>query len=197
MKKSLVVSFAFTVIASTIIILACSYSSMPNGWFVAGSNPAGYEMGIDNSVSQNGNSNAFIESKTVKEYQFGTLMQTITAENYLGKRLQLSGYMKTKDVKGWSGFWMRIDGDNYQTLGFDNMQMRPIKGTTNWNRYEIVLDIPSNSKTINYGALLAGEGKIWFDNIVIKEVDKNIPLTNIMKEHKLSNAPINLDFEDK
>ena len=196
MKKLLVVLFVITVVVSTFII-ANSNNTVPNGWFAAGSNPAGYEIGIDNSVFQNGNSSAFIESKSVKGNQFGTLMQTINAENYLGKRLQLSVYIKTKDVKGWSGMWMRIDGENYQTLGFDNMQMRPIKGTTNWNKYEIVMDIPSNSKTINYGALLGGEGKIWFDNIILQEVDQSIPVTNIKRENKLPLKPINLDFEEK
>ncbi len=78
-------------------------------------------------------------------------MQSISAENYLDKRLRLSGFIKSKDVNGWSGMWMRIDGDNGKQLGFDNMQTRPIKGTTDWKQYEIVLDVPANSKTINYG----------------------------------------------
>jgi hypothetical protein len=122
-------------------------------------------------------------------------MQTISAENYLGKRLQLSGYIKSEDIKGWSGIWMRIDGENNQQLGFDNMQDRAIKETTGWQKYYIVLDVPSNSKTINYGVLLDGEGMVWFDNFKIDEVDKNIPVTNLMKENTLSNKPINLDFE--
>ena len=90
---------------------------------------------------------------------------------------------------------MRIDGYNNQQLGFDNMQGRAIKGTTEWKKYEIVLDIPSNSKSINYGLLLGGEGKVWFDNFRLEEVDKNVPVTNLRKENKLPSQPINLDFE--
>ncbi len=194
MKKLIGALFVIAIIVTTFII-ANNSNKIPDGWFPAGSNPTEYEMGIDNSTFQSGNSCAYIKSKSPKEKEFGTLMQTISAENYLGKRLQLSGYVKSENVKGWSGLWMRIDGYNNQQLGFDNMQGRAIKGTTEWKEYEIVLDIPSNSKSINYGLLLGGEGKVWFDNFKLEEVDKSIPVTNLRKENKLLSQPINLDFE--
>jgi len=62
--------------------------------------------------------------------------------------------------------------------------------------YEIVLDIPENSTTINYGVLLGGNGKVWFDSFELKEVDKNVPVTNLKKESKLPSQPVNLDFEN-
>ncbi len=194
MKKLIGALLVIAIIVTTFII-ANNSNKIPDGWFPAGSNPSEYEMGIDNSTFQSGNSCAYIKSKSPKEKEFGTLMQTISAENYLGKRLQLSGYIKSENVKGWSGLWMRIDGYNNQQLGFDNMQGRAIKGTTEWKKYEIVLDIPSNSKSINYGLLLGGEGKVWFDNFKLEEVDKSIPVTNLRKENKLLSQPINLDFE--
>jgi hypothetical protein len=195
MKKIIVALFIITFVITTFLIANIN-NQIPNGWFPAGSNPSEYEMSIDNSIFQNGKSCAYIKSKSPKENEFGTLMQIISAENYLGKRLQLSGYIKSKDIKGWSGMWMRIDGENGQQLGFDNMQDRAIKGTTDWKKYEIVLDIPSNSKSINYGLLLGGEGKVWFDNLELKEVDKTIQVTNLIKENKLPIKPINLDFEE-
>lgn len=179
------------------VLLTAGYNTqIPNGWFPAGSNPSEYEMSIDKKIFQNGNSSAFIKSKSPKLNDFGTLMQTIDAKDYLGKRLKLSGHIKSQDVNGWSGMWMRIDGDNNQQLGFDNMQNRAITGTTNWEKYEIVLDVPGNSKTLNYGVLLGGNGKVWIDNLKMEEVDKNVPVTNLMKENKLPAKPINLDFEE-
>lgn len=194
MKKLIGVLFGTAIVITTFLI-ANSNNQIPNGWFSAGSNPSEYEMGIDNSIFQSGHSCAYIKSKSPKEKEFGTLMQTISAENYLEKRLQLSGYIKSENVKGWSGFWMRIDGYNNQQLGFDNMQGRVIKGTTEWKKYKIVLDVPSNSRSINYGLLLGGEGKVWFDNFKLEEVDKSVVLTNLRKENKLPSQPINLDFE--
>lgn len=196
MKKLIAVLFVIVIVVTTLLI-ANNNNQIPKGWFPAGSNPSEYEMGIDNTNFENGHSCAHIKSKAPKENEFGTLMQTISAENYLGKRLQLSGYVKSKNVNGWCGMWMRIDGENNRQLGFDNMLDRIIKGTTNWKKYEIVLDIPTNSKTINYGVLLTGKGEVWFDNFKLVEVDKNVNVTNLIKENKLPSEPINLDFEEK
>jgi hypothetical protein len=194
--KKIIVALSVIAVVIAVIIIANNNNKIPNGWYPAGNNPSEYEMGTDNSIFQNGQACAYIKSKSPKEKQFGTLMQTINAENYLGKRLQLSGYIKSENVDGWSGMWMRIDGENNQQLGFDNMQDRPIKGTTDWTRYEIVLDIPENSTTINYGVLLGGDGEVWFDNFELKEVDKNVPVTNLKKESNLPSQPVNLDFEN-
>lgn len=196
MKKSILAVSVIIIIFATFIIANIG-NQVPKGWFAAGSNPSEYEMGIDNSNFENGQSYAYIKSKAPKENEFGTLMQTISAENYSGKRLKLSGYVKSEIVDGWSGVWMRIDGENNQQLGFDNMRDRAIKGTTDWKEYEIILDIPTNSKTINYGVLLGGNGKVWFDNFKLVEVDKSVQVTNLIKENKFSSQPMNLDFEEK
>ena len=180
----------------TIYLFAQENVKLPEGWFPTGSNPSAYEMGVDNSVYQSGKSSAFIQSKNVDTKGFGTLMQSISAENYLDKRLRLTGYIKSKDVNGWSGMWMRIDGDKGEQLGFDNMQTRPIKGTIDWKQYEIVLDVPANSKTINYGVLLSADGKVWFDNLKLEAVNKNVPVTASEKEKHLSKEPVNMDLEE-
>ena len=196
MKKLIVAVTVITIIFATFIIADMS-DQIPKGWFAAGSNPSEYEMGIDNSNLENGQVCAFIKSKSPKENEFGTLMQTISAENYLGKRLKLSGYIKSENVNGWCSMWMRIDGENNQQLGFDNMRDRTIRGTTDWKEYEIVLDVPSHSKTINYGVLLGGNGKVWFDSFKLVEVDNSVQVTNLLKENKFPSKPINLDFEEK
>ncbi len=194
MKKSLLIIPLF-IAAITIIIFSKNSPEAPEGWFAAGNKPSEYDMGTDNSIYQNGTSSAFIKSKSPGSNEFGTLMQTISAENYVNKRMRLSGYIKSDNVKGWCGMWMRIDGSNHEQLGFDNMGNRPVKGTTDWNQYEIVLDIPSGSETINYGVLLGGDGEIWFDNLKLEEVDKNVPVTSVKMRMNLSSEPVNMDFE--
>ncbi len=176
MKKLAVLLLAVAGVV-TIYLFAKDNNKLPEGWFAAGNKPAEYEMGIDNSVHESGKSSAFIKSKNPGTTEFGTLMQTISAENYLDKRLRLTGFIKTKDVKGWSGMWMRIDGEGKQ-LSIDNMVNRQIKGTTDWKQYAIVLDVPANSKTINYGVLLGSDGEVWFDNLKLEVVDKNVPVTS-------------------
>jgi len=100
MKKIIAALFVIAVLI-TVLIIANDNNKIPNGWIPAGSNPSEYEMGVDNSTPKNGEACAYIKSKSPEVNQFGTLMQTISAENYLEKRLMLSGYIKSKNVKGW------------------------------------------------------------------------------------------------
>ena len=193
--KKIIGAVIVVVFIFAIVIIANNNYKIPDGWYPAGSNPNEYKMGVDNTIFQNGQSCAYIKSKNPKSNEFGTLMQSISAENYLEKRLQLSGYIKSENVEEWSGMWMRIDGESNKRLGFDNMQDRAIKGTTDWNKYEIVLDVPVSSKTILFGVVLTGEGKVWFDNFELKEVNKSVQVTNQRKENRRT-KPINLDFEE-
>jgi len=108
---------------------------------------------------------------------FGTVMQAFTPTKYLGKRVKMTAYVKSKDVTAWAGLWMRVDTDEEHSVNFDNMENRPIKGTTPWTRYSIVLDVPQDSIKLSYGALTIGEGEIWFDEFKFEIVDTSVPTT--------------------
>jgi hypothetical protein len=194
MKKLMLAVLLFT------IILTCNLFSqkqqiLPEGWFRAGNNSSEFKTSIDNEVHQNGERSIFIESFNPGQKEFETIMQTINAKKYLGKRLKLKGFIKSDDVKGSCSIWMRIDGPNRENLGFDNLYGRNVSGTTDWKEYIIVLDVPIKSVSINYGLMLNGDGKAWFDNLSISEVDKSVEVTNLNKEPVLPEDPRNLDFE--
>src|SRR5215472_9815451 len=113
------------------IAIAClaqiGHSEIPSGWFVTGNAPWDYEVGLDEKVSYTGRSSAYIKGlKSPKSA--GNLMQGFRADLYRGKRVRLSAYVKSFDIKGWAGLWMRVDGIISRGLSFDNMQDRPIKG---------------------------------------------------------------------
>jgi hypothetical protein len=161
------------------------------GWFLAGSKPDAYEIGIEKDEERNGNV-AFLKSiKDPGASNFGTIMQNFTPDEYLGKRVKLSGYIKSKDIKQWAGMWFRVDGEKQKSLSFDNMQDRAIKGTNEWKKYEIVLDVPKNSVRIAYGVLVSGEGTVWMDDLNFEVVSKDVPLTK-----KRLNKPQNSNFEE-
>jgi len=174
---------------------------LPTGWLKAGSSPKSYSMGIDKGAGQNGGNAATIKSDDKKINGFGTLMQNCLPDSYLGKRVRMTGYLKTKDVSDWSGFWFRIDQKGAEvSLGFDNMhdgkKDRSIKGTTDWTKYDIVLDVPLKSTNLAYGALIVGTGQIWFDNITFEVVDNFVLTTGKGSESLMPNKePVNLDFE--
>ncbi len=168
---------------------------LPEGWFKAGSAPSDYKMGVDGNIHFNGGKSAFIEADNAEASGFGTLMQNSSVENYLGKRVQLTIYIKSQGVSGWTGGWFRIDGSPRKTLAFDNMNNRPIKETTPWSKYTMVLDVPNNADKMAYGVLLHGNGKVWFDNLSFEIVDQNTPVTDLYAAKKKLKTK-NLSFEN-
>ncbi len=168
------------------------------GWFLSGSDPFNYEMGIDHEVVHQGKASGYIKSKTVFDStNFATMMQQFKADKYIGKRVRLSCFLKTKDVESFTSMWMRVDNAFDDVLQFDNMSNRPIKGDTNWNRYSIVLDVPSGSSTISFGIILSGRGHVWVDQFTFEEVGKDVETTNLEIQSELLDEPLNLSFEEE
>jgi hypothetical protein len=153
-------------------------------WHTAGSDPDKYKMGVDSSIKRDNQNVMTIKSIDQEIQGFGTYMTSFKPGQYLGKRVRMTGYMKSKDVADWAGFWLRVDpADTLQdVLAFDNMYDRPVKGTTDWNKYTIVLDVPDNASNIAFGALLPGTGQIWFSNPVFDIVDKSVSTTGLQSK---------------
>jgi hypothetical protein len=120
-------------------------------------------------------------------------MQAFGVKEYRGKRLQMTAHVKAEKVKKWAGLWMRVDGRRGSTLSFDNMKSRPIKGTCNWTKHAIVLDVPDESTLISFGVLLDGQGRVWVDDFEFEVVTTEVPTTG---ESPYSRQPRNLDFEE-
>lgn len=167
------------------------------GWILSGSHPTFYEMKTDGQIFHTGMKSGLLASKTdVGEGQFGTMMQSFSAENWLGKRIKLSCFLKTDEVVK-CGAWCRVDNSTGDVIQFDNMDNRPIQGTTDWNFYSIVLDVPKESASIHFGILLIGTGKVWADGFKFEEVDLSVTSTNMLGQEKnLPLEPINLGFDE-
>lgn len=161
------------------------------GWYLAGSQPQNYEVGLDRQIRHEGTYSAYLKSKTVSSSGFGTLMRNFQADEYAGGKLRLSGYVRADAVEGWAGLWLRIDGADKQVLNFNNMQSRPITGTSDWQKYDIVLNVPKESVGIAFGVLLTGKGQIWVDDLEFESVGQNAPVTD-----QLNGLAQNLDFEN-
>lgn len=172
----------------------------PSGWITAGDQPQSYDMGIDKGAGRDGKNAGTIKSKAKKIKGFGTLMQLCMPDSFLGKRVRMTGWVKTKDVKEWCGLWLRVDEqDCGEPYSFDNMYDRKITGTTDWKQCTIVLDVSNTASQLAYGALLSGTGQVWFDDLKFEVVDSSVPLTSTpapKREKKTENTePVNLDFE--
>ncbi len=163
-------------------------------WYTDGGAPQDYDFGTEHVDGAPAEKSAFIKcivpSPSPKSY--GDLSQGISAMQYRGKRVRLSAMIKTKDADS-AHLWMRMDGSDRKVLSFYNMDDRPVKGTTDWKRYDIVLDVPQETQVIAYGYFLAGKGEAWADDFKIEAVGDDVPISSFEQFHKV---PVNMDFKE-
>ena len=199
MKKitlfSLPLLYAFVLLVTTPLT-----GQTPKGWFPSGSNPKDYKMGTVTGVPCEGQKCGHMKSIFSVIDGFGTYMQTISSEKYLGKRVRMTARMKTKNVQTWACMWMQVVDPKRsdKNLAYDNMENRQLKGTIDWTLCEIVLDVAEGSGAVAFGFILEGTGEIWFDSVKFEIVDKSVPVTDMMagSPSGLPPEPSNLDFEE-
>jgi hypothetical protein len=182
-----------------ICVVLATYSTVlqaaaPKGWFVAGSKPAEYESGVDTTAARADHPSAFLKAKSASSDGFGTLMQDFRADHSAGKRVRFSAFVKTTNAQ-WAGLWMRVD-EGAEMVAFDNMQNRPIKGSSDWQKYDVVLDVPQDATGIFLGVLLAGgAGEVWINDAKIEVVGSEVFPTGAPAQ-TLPEEPTNLDFRE-
>ncbi|HEY1922546.1 MAG TPA: sigma-70 family RNA polymerase sigma factor [Tepidisphaeraceae bacterium] len=96
-----------------------------------------------------------------------------------GKRIRVSGWIKTKNVRECAGLEMLAYSAGGELLTADEMVcVRPIHGTTDWRQYEMVQDIPQDATKIYVASVLFCSGEIWTDDFQVEVVGKDVALTD-------------------
>lgn len=152
-----------------------------------------FESGVINSDSFHGNRSVFIKSRNVAKPEKGLIFQSVTPFEFLGKRVRLSAYLKSIGVRESSGLFMQLH--NNGRIIADDMKSRYVKGDTDWNLYEVILDVPYETVYLSFGAWLKGKGEIRVDNFNLKIVDTDFEVTSDQEYKPTITRPLNLDFE--
>ena len=179
-------------------------AGVPKGWVLVGPANA-YSFRVDSAEKHSGRASGLLECSTSDVNEFGSFLQTIRADSYRGRRVRLSGYMRTRDVENSARMWMRVDGAETSPIAFDNMANRAVRGDNDWSRYEIVLDVPTVAVQIAYGAILGGQGRLWVDDLMLEVVGADVATTDMHQPavpfkpgvpSDLSRQPVNAGFEE-
>ena len=94
--------------------------AFPNGWSASG---PGYEVRLDETNPRSGKVSLRMTRKSPGNFAAAT--SYLPVKTARGKKVRLSGEIKTEGVKtGYAGLWLRVDGPDGKTLGFDNMSVR-------------------------------------------------------------------------
>lgn len=171
--------------------------SIPLGWLRSGRSPKLYRLGVDQALGA-----AWVESKVelsaeITEEDFCTLMQSVDAASFRGKRMQLRTSLKAEGIDGGVTLWFRVDGP-LGSLRFENLERYetggPLSGDTDWSERQITLDIPEEATTLNYGFFLRGRGKGLARGFQLAEVDVAMPVNT--PDASALKRPTNLGFFD-
>lgn len=135
------------------------------GWSQAGTNHTDYITGYVPVVDGIPGEAMFIRSTAPAPQGFSTVSREIPADTFRGRRIALTCTIRSEGVTGQAGMWLRIDGVDGTALGFDNMQDRPIKGTSSASPYTITMDVSPEAAKLAYGVLLEGAGAVWFSDL--------------------------------
>jgi hypothetical protein len=134
-----------------------------------------YGVGVDPQVHHEGAACAYLESTVSRPRGYGALRQDIAAHDYAGKRIRFSASLMTQGIEHYTGLMICLVEPSGTRVWA--MQKRPIRGTTDWKRYEYVVDVPEDTRAILFGLSIQGRGKVWASGFEFEPVDKNVPVT--------------------
>lgn len=134
-------------------------SHAASGW--GGGPPA--TLSIDSATVHGGRFAGRIVRDSASPADFSTFTLHL-ARTFAGDSLVLRGWLRTLDVEGSVAIWMREDGSS-GPLQFATTQQLGISGTTGWTEYRIALPIDRRARSLTLGALLAGRGTMWVDDL--------------------------------
>jgi hypothetical protein len=179
---------AAAIAASSVLALAAAPEPLPAPWQLAGDNPQKFSAGIDQEEGFKGAK--FLRNAADDPKAWAALAQPISAQNYLGQRIRFRAFVKTRDVSGWAGLWMRIDNRAGRGIAFYNSADRPIKGSADWQERSVVLDVPPEAAVIVFGVVNNGKGQVWIDRLGFETVGQDVPVDTLQRGRPLPTAPV-------
>lgn len=149
-------------------------NGMPKGWLINGQ--SGYSVFLDSINVKSGKYSIAIETTDSRNAAQSVIL--VFLNKYGGKKITFSGYIKTENVdEGFAGLAMQIGTD----IAIDYMDKNGRLGTTDWEKYEVTLDLKaSQNQQIIIGGLFGDKGKVWMDDLQVtidgKEIGKIQPI---------------------
>ncbi len=152
-------SSAASALADTLSFESGDSKGMPAGWSVWRA-----PLVRDTVIFHEGRAAARIDRNSSSIANFSTFSRWLDAD-LAGDTLEIRGWLRTQNVDGYAGLWLREDAKGGGVLEFDNMEDRKLQGTTAWAEYRVSLPLDSKAKTIVFGGLLVGRGPVWLHDI--------------------------------
>ena len=129
-------------------------------------------VAADNRTVPSGKWAARIERTSASPLPLSRLLYT-TILSFKAQRIELRGWLRTENVNGFVGLWLRENGQtpNGQSkeLASEDMRGQRVEGTTRWKEYSISLSVDPpvqpEVRVLYFGVVLSGTGKAWADDL--------------------------------
>jgi len=88
-----------------------------------------------------------------------------------GKKVELSGRIKTEDAEGGAGLWVQCWKKNpLRVIAIANTAVEyPLYGTVDWSEVKASIAVPAEAELLTVRCVLKGAGQAWFDEISLSE----------------------------
>jgi hypothetical protein len=152
-----------------------------------------YAIGIDSSVKWNGAPTTYCKAVTGDTRKWDFMGIYLTPEAYLGKKVKITVYIKTSDIK--KGLYYGVTVGYYNQASrykYSHYISKKLGQDQDWTKYETIVYIPDNSQQVNYFVDVANQGEVWISNSTIEVVDDKTP-TSDKNEKKYPAQPLFAD----
>jgi AraC family transcriptional regulator len=182
------------------------------GWGGFGPAEGAYAATIDTTVSHSGHASFLMYSLgAATNSTWLASQQIVDASPYRGRRVRLSGYLRTQNVSS-ADLWLVVNGVTGgapMTLLSSHLAP-PLHGTLDWQVGSIVFEVDSNATCLRFGATIHGTGAVWLDDVSVDTVSMSVavtakagrpePVTGRTRElgpcSDMLSRPTNLSFEE-
>src|ERR1700687_4146735 len=166
-----------------------SEPTQPSGWELTAPSDDRFEASRDQNVAFDGKPTARLQTN-VTTADLGSLIHSIDAERYRGKRIRFATNAKVKGGEGGTGSWVRITDQWSPFRAFSDTLEIQLKGDSDWTPLTIVIDVPKDALRVYFGLSQDGPGTSWFGPVSVEAVDDTVPLTSRPGSRIFANAPL-------
>ena len=136
----------------------------PEGWYsYQHAGPLSYRYTSDPTQRKNGERSLHIENIGPEIY--GAVAQVVDVRAWNGKVVRLSAWVKTRDANDNGAVLTLLAMQRGATMAQNFMPDAPIKGSNDWKRYVITMELPMGTDRLEVGMMLRGKGSAWLDDV--------------------------------
>ena len=121
---------------------------VPKYWLLRGTSPQSYDISADRQEVHNGEVSVRIKAhdKNISPTLNGSVMQNVVAQSLLGRRLEVSAFLRAEDVRERTvALWFTALDPGNLLLASDSSRAQYPKITDQWLRVRFVIDVPRSA----------------------------------------------------